>query len=166
MAEALIAGAGQGAPVFWTADRIDINALPVPSLRSIPGFRDHPGKDVGPLVVAAVETGHPTAIALALQHERMKDSLRQLAVAGWRDILGGTIEEISDELSLGAGAFDYAPRSVNRTVAVGRKKWARLGAWPWWCFGPTGRPPHPRDWITSPAAAQAFEKWHALERIR
>ena len=109
----------------------------------------------GPLVVA-LETGHPTALYLALENERSCAKLGDLAVAVFRDLLEVPLTELEEVLGY------EEEGSVRRAVRRGRRSWAKLSAWPWWCFGPEGRPAkdwRSGDWRSGSRAQSALDHW-------
>ncbi len=52
---------------------------------------------------------------------------------------------------------DSSDRDAYRDIQRGRKVWAHVGAWPWACYGPNGRPP--RRWWEDELAVAAWWHW-------
>jgi len=84
---------------------------------------------------------------------RPPQSMRIFAAAAMRDLGGAPYDEIADH-------FDYGEeRAARRAVQYGRKRWSRLGAWPWlhWV---DGRPDPGAWWLDTPAM-RTFGLWLA-----
>jgi hypothetical protein len=84
---------------------------------------------------------------------RTPQSMKSFAAAALRDLAHAPYDEIADH-------FDYGDeRAARRAVQHGRKRWSRLGAWPWlhWADGRPG----PGAWWAQTDVLRTFGLWLA-----
>jgi hypothetical protein len=139
--------------VYYTAD-----GIVVPRMLWTAEADHHPNS----LSTVATRTGDLLAAGLALENEQEVATLRYLAVAAQRDILGMSENDIADRFAYnlddqGEPTRKEPERSVRRAAERGRQKWSKLGAWPWWCCRPPS--PLPQDWWSEPAISEALARW-------
>lgn len=92
------------------------------------------------------------AIENLTPHDRAQ--WRDLGVAVLRDVLALSDDEIADHCVMADA------RKAREAYRSGRLLLSKLRAWPWYCFGPEGKPP--RDWRSnggSPLVNGAFATW-------
>ncbi len=84
---------------------------------------------------------------------RSPQSMKIYAAAAMRDLGDATYDEIANHCDYGE------ERAARRAVQHGRKRWCRLGAWPWlhWIDGR----PDPGQWWTGPTVGRTFGLWLA-----
>lgn len=103
-----------------------------------------------PRLALALESQHEIAFEQLQSHDVVE--WRRLHLAGLRDIVGFTYDELTD-------AATSDDRSVRRAVSAGRTAWARANAWPWACFE-NGKPPP--DFASCGGGSpvdNAFQRW-------
>jgi hypothetical protein len=106
--------------------------------------------------ILALETGHPYAVEIALENERVKDQLRRLAAAAIYDVCGRPYDGTDDSVCATLGYGDR--RAAVRAVSAGRQLWPKLAAWPWWALNPTGGALDDEWWAT-PRVVETFWAW-------
>lgn len=84
-------------------------------------------------VALALETHHPVAVEQMQEQDRLE--WRRLGAAALKDILAFAESTIAEHCG-----YEYE-QSARDAVSRGRKLFVGLYAWPWWYFGPNGRPP-------------------------
>jgi hypothetical protein len=77
-----------------------------------------------------------------------------LSAAAYRDLAGVRDDDALAEL-LGYTHAQNARHQLKR----GRAFWPTLAAWPWWCWGETGKPPSRDWWRTDEHSVQTFNAW-------
>ncbi|MGH2941329.1 MAG: hypothetical protein ACRDLN_00940 [Solirubrobacteraceae bacterium] len=102
------------------------------------------------------------ALALETGNARAFDELKPHDLTQWRDLGVATLRDVlalsDDDIAEHCGMTDA--RKAREAYAKGRSLLSRLGAWPWCCLGPAGKPP--RDWRSnggSPLVNGAFATW-------
>jgi hypothetical protein len=106
------------------------------------------------LVAASVPARAPTFLADLRAQDYTQ--WRDVGAAALYDVVGLDHEALCDPCGL---------ENKEKVVAAcrrGRELLSALGAWPWTCFGPSGRPPNPRAWrrgVTPPIMARIFRAW-------
>jgi len=89
---------------------------------------------------------------------KVPQSMRIFSAAAARDLGGDSYDDLSTQLGY------TEDRAARRAVQHGRKRWARLGAWPWSHWN-DGKPPR-GTWWTDPCVFRSLELWLAdAERV-
>jgi hypothetical protein len=102
-----------------------------------------------------VATEHPLAWEQLTPGDQT--ARKHLYAAALRDILGLSPEAVATACEYGG---DNAKRTARREVSKARMRWAQLGAWPWFHFGPAGEPPDAwRVCGGGPPFDAAFRTW-------
>lgn len=115
------------------------------------------------------------AVALALEDADTLDlaigALTHDDRATWRRLSFAALRDIHD---IDTGALTTAvPRRTDRSTTredcrIARAWLSRIGAWPWYCFGASGKPPD--DWWSqagaSPEADRALARWANVAPVR
>lgn len=117
----------------------------------LPGFIKH--IEVPTAVLSARDLYALQAAPFGRISPKQPQSMKIFSAAAMRELGGDHYSNIATELA-------YADeRAARRAVRHGRKRWARLGAWPWAHWG-EGRPPA-AEWWTERFVRQTLELWLA-----
>lgn len=121
------------------------------------GASDLPGRikhiETATAVLSARDLYSLQAAPFGRLSAKQPQSMKIFSAAALRELAGSTYSDIATQLA-------YADeRAGRRAVAHGRKRWSRLGAWPW-AHWDDGRPPG-REWWTVRAVRRTLELWLA-----
>jgi hypothetical protein len=149
-----------GCRVWHLADGVVVPRLGWTSEGTRPRF---PRSKLPPIVLTAMETGHPSVGDRVLEDKTACTRLSWLSAAAFRDVLGLSEQEVAERLGYTVDeprhwADADGSRSARKAAKQGRLLLAHLGAWPWWCCRPVGEA-MPQDWWLEPEIHRALAAW-------
>lgn len=173
LAELIAEGAEAGCPVWLVRRSWDDPDQPRAQLLAVPrlwwtsnGYRPEIHSVLPWHILQAMETGVEFEPHVAMRKPQQLAKLLHLQAAVLRDVLAVSETEIAKLLRYGVdsserdrdGCDRTRSRSARDAVEKGRQLWAKVGAWPWWCYQPPdGKLPD--RWWSEPAIIEALAVW-------